>query len=129
MVEYDLRLKRITCREIINRHLVSANIKVEQEDTAIGHVIKAVLTLATIEEPVAKAPATWQDHARDALYSRLQRSRFSWVRSLGLWLWVHCPVHWREIIAVHKFPELAVPEGIGREFVHLAIREALGPEP
>lgn len=81
---------------------------VEEKVEATRYLIALVLDIATQEEPMMRIPADWWQAFKERWYPQ--------------WLKKKSPVKYKEIVAVHRFPELEVPhEVLGREFVHLKI--------
>lgn len=75
------------------------------------HLIRLVLNIATQEEDLCRYPADWWQALKE--------------RWSPEWLKRKTPVKWTEVIAMHKYPELSVPDSVlGREFVNLKIVEA-----
>jgi hypothetical protein len=82
-------------------------------DYMMQRAVRLILTLATQEETIAEVPIDWGQHLKQTMYLK-------WGRLIPKWLRRISPVKTRWIVAIHKFPELAVPESVlGREFVHL----------
>jgi hypothetical protein len=84
---------------IIRRVVVEAGSKPE--------AVQAVLLLATMEQPIMKIPADWWQAFKQRWFPEWLKARF--------------PVEWAEIEAIHKFPEVDVPWGLGKEHVHLSL--------
>lgn len=72
----------------------------------VNAVIEGCLHVATIVQPMARYPRDWWQAFKE--------------RWFPVWLKVHFPVKYVEIVAVHKFPELDMPV-LGREFIHLEV--------
>jgi len=71
-------------------------------------ILRALLRVATQEDPLCRYPVDWWQAVKE--------------RWFPPWLLRRYPVRYKEVIAVHNFPELDPPEGVlGREFVHLKV--------
>ena len=68
--------------------------------------IDQIYRLATMEEELAKYPATWWQAFKETFFPK--------------WLLRKFPVQYEEIWAVHKFPEVNIPD-LGTEYVHFKI--------
>ncbi len=74
----------------------------------IEGTIRAMFNVLTHEDMLAQVPADWWQHFKS--------------RWFPAWLLRRSPPKYTEIMAIHVFPELAIPEQVlGREFVHLRI--------
>lgn len=71
----------------------------------IDEVVEVILDIATQEETLCQYPANWLEALKERWF-------FGWLKK-------RFPVRMKQVIAVHKFPELDAP--VGREFVHLRI--------
>jgi len=71
-------------------------------------MIRALFSFATMEEPLCTYPADWWQHFKQRWFGVRLQKKF--------------PIKYREVIAMHKFPELSPPDSVlGREFVHLQV--------
>lgn len=92
-------------------------IKVEWDITAVIPCLRVLLHIATQEETISEIPSGWFQafKARWLMNPKWVRLYPKWVRR-----WVQPKMSW--IVAVHKFPELDVPDSVmGREFVHIRV--------
>lgn len=77
------------------------------------YMLRTLLNVATQEETIAEIPVNWWEHLKKTIY------RNTWFPR---WIKRRFPVEVDWLVAVHKFPELNVPESLlGREFVHLKV--------
>lgn len=112
---------RLTIREIVQEIALAENGIILPNgnfdfhlffDLMSRQVARSILRLATLEEPIVEIPADWWQHFKHRWFPRWLRRKF--------------PVKTKWVSAVHKFPELEVPQGIlGREFVHLRLVDSL----
>lgn len=122
--EYQFKMQRYAQIISLGKHGVrigAERFKFDDKiDQAGQHLVRLILDVATQEEPLVKVPANWFESLKEALVRR-----WNWGLA-GIWFgrfvrrwW---PVRYIEYIAMHKFPEVAVPEDVlGREFVHLKV--------
>jgi len=101
---YELKLKRIVAQILADNALLMEVDRFKR--VADTRMVKWLVTIATQEEPLCRYPATWWDAFKEK------------------WLKRWFTVNYTEVIAVHKYPELSIPDQVlGREFVHLRIKE------
>ena len=119
--EYEFKVKRLVVQRLVDKGLIiEANRLKRQQHGDLedydAQLIRHILDIATQEDPLYKHPTR-------------QNSRGMWWEYLKArwfpdWLLRKFPIKYEEIIAVHKFPELSLPDSLlGREFVHLKIVE------
>jgi hypothetical protein len=71
-------------------------------------LVRGILDILTYEEEIYRYPSDWWQAFKERWFPK--------------WLLKQFPVKKAEVWAVHKFPELAPPDGfLGKEFVHLKI--------
>lgn len=104
--EYNLKIKRLVVEAALDHHIVvnPERIQVQATESAI----KTLFYFATQEDLEAEFPADWWQAFKARWFPDILKRRF--------------PVIKTRIIAVHKFPELNLPDSVlGREFVHLKL--------
>lgn len=108
---FEFKVRRYVAQFAFDKSLLMGgeNVKAEViEDNAQQYLARALVVIVTEEEPIARIPADWW-----------QAFKERWFRP---WLLRFFPVQYIEIVAVHKYPELDVPERmLGAEFVNLEI--------
>lgn len=115
--EFEFKIQRFGSVYALSRaiRIKPARIKVQFfKDKSFDHV-KQLIDVATQEEELAEYPNNF--------FLRLsywwQRFKKRWF-SKWLWLYQRYPVTWNQVWAIHKFPELEVPD-LGKECVHLKV--------
>lgn len=114
--EYTFKMQRIAQVVALQSKgvvLQADRFKFDDHITRAGqHLIQLVLNIATQEEDLCRYPADWWQALKERWFPE--------------WLKRKTPVVWTEVIAIHKFLELAIPDSVlGREFVNLKIVEAV----
>ena len=118
--EYEFKLKRLVAQCLVDKALLMNPDRFERkeidelEDVIDARMVRWLIDIATQEEPLFRHPTKlnckglWWEYVK--------------ARWFPDWLLRKFPVKEEEIIAVHKFPELNIPDqALGREFVHLRI--------
>ena len=116
--EYEFKLKRLVAQTVIDSALLMNADRFERVeinlDDCDARLVRWLVDIATQEEPLFRHPTKLNCKG---LWWQYFKQR--WFPD---WLLRKFPVKEEEIIAVHKFPELNIPEqALGREFVHLRI--------
>ena len=108
--EFKFKIQRFAVESAIARGLAMSDKRVHisvVENTLITRV-SLLLDIATQEELIAEAPATWWDAFKEQHFPK--------------WLLRRFPANHIWYVAQHKFPELNLPDNVlGREFVTLKI--------
>lgn len=107
--EITLRVRRLVAEARLSPTQMRALKRVDLQSFLTKQsveLIRAVLDLACLEEPIQEIPADWWQHFK--------------LRWFPKWLKRRFPVKMEWIAAIHKFPELDVPP-LGREYLHLRV--------
>ena len=116
---YEFKIKRIVTQALVDKALLMNPDRFKLTETDVleyydAKMVRWLVDIATQEEPLFRHP------------TRLNCKGLWWQyfkqRWFPDWLLRKFPVKDEEIIAVHKFPELNIPDQtLGREFVNLRI--------
>lgn len=102
--QFVLRLHQIeVATKTDGRVLFNPDLRIQ----VVDNQIRALYTLATQETLEAKYPADWWQAFKERWFPH--------------WLLEYYPVKFKQVVAVHKFPELEVPHTLGKEYVELKI--------
>ena len=102
--EYQMQIKR----HIVEMgHGKGINISPERITIEeLENLIRVVIDVATQEDMVHKYPANWKQAVKERFFPK--------------WLKKYYPVQYAFVWAIHKYPEVAIPD-LGKEFVSFKI--------
>lgn len=110
--EYLFHVRRLVGEYVVSMSLLMDTKRFVLErvirDHIPGEIFRGILAIATQEEEVHKYPADWW---------HMFKARF-----FPTWLKRKSPIRYNYVWAIHKFPELNLPNSlVGREFVHFKV--------
>lgn len=108
--EITFKLRKLVCQTCLDAGITMLPERFDVQvlyDEVFKHVVRAIVKIATMEEPIHRYPADWWNMFKERYFPE--------------WLKRWMPVQWKQVQAIHKFPEVNVPSTIGREFVHLKV--------
>ncbi len=110
--DYSFHVRKVTNTIALDRGLLLDANRVEirryVREELTSDIIQGVLSIACQDEEVFDYPSDWWEWAKE--------------RWLPKWLKKRYPVRMARIWAIHKYPELNVPnELVGKEYIHFRV--------
>ncbi len=112
--EIELRIRKLYVQQWLDAGLKSApdNLRSQFIETEGNWIIRALLNLATKDEPYFEYPDGWWQHFKEDCFPKWLKRKF--------------PVRKNWIEAIWKFPEINIPpEFLGKRFVHFEVMKLL----
>jgi len=109
-VVFTGKIKKYVYEAWIDKATFPPETAVQILDLETRYCIRALVKIVVQEELLCSYPRDWW-----------QAVKQRWFPG---WLLKRYPVQTEDVWAVHKFPDLAVPPTLGREIIHLEVKNA-----